>query len=100
MAYYFIAQIFINDENEYQKYLSETDQIFKKYNGEYLVVDDQPEILEGEWNYTRSVVIKFDNRVDFQKWYFSDEYQNILKYRLNAAKSDSILAKGLKIDEK
>ena len=71
MSYYFIAQIKIKDHKVYQKYLDKAEEVFKKFNGKYLVVDDQPDILEGDWNYTRTVVIKFNNRKDFDAWYNS-----------------------------
>ncbi len=95
MSYYFIAQIKINDENEYQKYIDKSGDIFRKYNGEYLSVDNEPFILEGKWNYTRTVLIKFKSKTDFEDWYNSDEYQEILKHRLNAANCDTLLIKGL-----
>lgn len=99
MSYYFIANIKIVDELEYQKYIDGASEIFKKYNGEYLSVDDSPIILEGNWNYTRKVLIKFNSKDDFSKWYYSDEYQNILKHRLRAAECDTILIKGLDSDK-
>jgi uncharacterized protein (DUF1330 family) len=95
MSYYFIAQIKINDETEYQKYIDAADEVFKKYNGEYLSVDDGPKILEGDWNYSRTVLIRFETKDDFNDWYNSTDYQNILSHRLNAAECDTILIKGL-----
>ncbi|MFC2112931.1 DUF1330 domain-containing protein [Bacteroidota bacterium] len=92
--YYFIAQIRINDQAEYQKYIDGVDDVFSRYNGKYLAVDDDPKVLEGNWNYTRSVLIGFETREDFEDWYNSDEYQEILKHRLSAAKCDSILVNG------
>ncbi|MFZ1290122.1 MAG: DUF1330 domain-containing protein [Melioribacteraceae bacterium] len=94
MSYYFIANIKINDENEYQKYLDDVDIVFKKFNGKYLAVDESPNILEGSWHYTKSVLIQFETKKDFDDWYYSEEYQKILKFRLNAADCDSILIKG------
>ena len=94
MNYYFIANIFIHDELEYQKYLDEAGRIFEKFRGKYLAVDNNPEILEGEWNYTRTVLIRFETKADFEAWYRSAEYQRILKYRLNAAHCNSILIGG------
>lgn len=95
MKYYFIAQIKINDQKKYEKYLKQADEIFNKFNGQYLAVDDSPSILEGNWNYTRSVLIRFSTENDFKKWYYSDDYQEILKHRLDAASCDSILVKGV-----
>lgn len=95
MIYYFIAQIKINDEIEYQKYIDKAGSIFKKYNGEYLSIDNDPLILEGKWDYTRTVLIKFDSKNDFEDWYNSDEYKEILAHRLKAADCHTILAKAL-----
>lgn len=95
MSYYFIAQIKINDDIEYQKYIDKAGEIFKRYKGEYLAVDNDPIVLEGDWNYTRTVMIRFKSKTDFYDWYYSADYQKILKYRLNAADCDTILVKGL-----
>jgi uncharacterized protein (DUF1330 family) len=94
MSYYFIANIKIKDEEEYRKYIDHADDVFRKYKGEYLSVDNNPLILEGKWNYTRTVLIKFDSLDDFNEWYNSSDYKNILKYRLEAADCDTILIKG------
>ena len=40
MKYYFVANIKIDDPEEYQKYLNEVDHVFSKYNGKYLALDD------------------------------------------------------------
>lgn len=94
MNYYFVANISINDDQEYQKYLDRAGEIFARYNGRYLAVDNEPELLEGDWNYQRAVLICFDSREDFKAWYDSEKYQDILKYRLKAADCDTILVKG------
>ena len=94
MSYYFLAHIRIHDEGEYQKYLDRADEVFARYKGTYVVVDSDPEILEGEWSYDRAVVIQFESREDFMEWYNSEDYQEILKFRLKAADCDTILVKG------
>lgn len=94
MSYYFLANIKINDFKEYQKYLNDIDEIFLKYSGTYLAVDDNPLILEGKWEYTRAVIIEFKTKSDFNDWYNSEEYQKILNHRLQATESDTILIKG------
>ena len=95
MSYYFIAQIRIKDEIEYQKYIDKAGDIFKKYNGTYLSVDNEPVILEGKWDYTRTVLIEFNSKIDFENWYNSKEYKEILDFRLKAADCDTLLVKGL-----
>jgi uncharacterized protein (DUF1330 family) len=92
--YYFVANIKIDDREEYQKYVERVDEVFAKYNGKYLAFDDNPKILEGNWGYSISVIIGFKCEADFNDWYYSKDYQEILKFRLNAAKCDTILIKG------
>lgn len=94
MSYFFIAQIDIHDDVEYQKYIDQVDEVFVKFNGKYLVVDNDPIILEGKWNYARFVMIEFATKQDFSDWYYSTEYQNILKHRLKGARCDTVLVRG------
>jgi uncharacterized protein (DUF1330 family) len=95
MAYYFSAQIKIMNQSEYDRYLENFDEIFSRHKGSFLAIDESPTVLEGEWNYTKSVLIRFNTREDFEAWYFSKDYQEILKYRLNAAISDSVRLEGI-----
>ena len=94
MSFYFVANINIEDQLEYEKYVNEVDKVFSKFDGKYLVVDDKPKILEGNWDYSRVVIIEFETETDFNNWYNSKEYQEILKYRITASTSDGILIKG------
>jgi uncharacterized protein (DUF1330 family) len=52
--------------------------VFNKYNGKYLSVYNNPKILEGEWNYTRTILIEFKNAGDFNNWYNSTDCDTIL----------------------
>jgi uncharacterized protein (DUF1330 family) len=97
MAYYFLAQIKVNDPDTYQKYINGAGEVFSRYNGQYLAVDEKPQILEGSWNYTKSVIIRFPSEEDFKMWYTSSEYQELLRFRLSAAQCDTILVKGLDV---
>ena len=91
MSCYFIAQLQIHDEDEYKKYLNGFDIVFEKYDGEVIAVEESPLILEGDWDYSRLVIIRFSNEDEAGRWYHSPEYQSILKYRLNASKGTVLL---------
>ena len=95
MKHYFVAQIKIHDPDEYEKYLENFDEIFSRFNGEYLAIDESPVILEGNWDYTKSVLVRFNSKKEFEDWYYSFDYQKILKHRLNASKCDTILLSGV-----
>lgn len=96
MKHYFVANIKVHDQKEYEKYLDKVDEIFSKYKGKYLAVDESPLRLEGKWDYSKSVIIEFRSKKDFEDWYFSEDYQKILRHRLNASSCDTILIEGLK----
>jgi len=95
MSCYFVAQIQINDNDEYQKYLKTVNEVFTKFNGKYLAVDGNPTVLEGDWQYGRIIIIEFPSEEELLRWYKSPEYQEILQHRLKAAKSDTLLVKGI-----
>ena len=94
MTAYFVAQIRIDDPAEYQGYLDACDEVFARFNGEYLAVDAAPTVLEGAWPYTRSVLIRFPSEADLLAWYKSPEYQAIVVHRLGGARCDSIIVHG------
>ena len=95
MSYYFIANIKIKDPEEYQVNIQNAGEVFRKYNGKYLAIDNDPLVLEGSWEYSRHVIIEFNSKEDFKAWYYSNEYQKIRKFRLNAAACDTVLVEGL-----
>jgi len=94
MSVYFMANIQISNDQGYQLYLDRSDEIFARYKGTYLAVDSKPKVLEGGWAYSRAVLISFARQEDFDAWYRSEEYQEILKYRLFASECDTILIHG------
>ena len=94
MSVYFMVKIRIHDSKEYQLYLDRAGDIFSNYKGTYLAVDSAPEVLEGDCEHGRAVLIHFENREDFDAWYGSDEYQEILQFRLSAAECNAILIQG------
>ena len=94
MNVYFIANIRMKDAEAYHPYLKDVDEILAKYSGEYLALEDNPRVLEGDWPYTRLALVRFPDEESLNRWYFSDEYQAILRYRLDNAECDTIIVQG------
>ena len=94
MNAYIIGTINIKDPAEYKLYIDGFYEIFSKYEGEMLVVEEEPEVLEGKWPFTRTVVIRFKDEAEAKRWYESDEYQKHAQHRFKAATSNVILAEG------
>lgn len=94
MSTYFIAQIRIHDREKYKQYEDGFDAIFAQHQGEVVVVDDSPTILEGMWPYTRTVVIRFRNNEEARRWYDSAEYQELMQHRHLASEANIVLVQG------
>ncbi|UCG61655.1 MAG: DUF1330 domain-containing protein [Candidatus Zixiibacteriota bacterium] len=96
MACYFLAEIDVHDAEEYQSYLDGYDTVFDKFKGEVIAVDEDPVLLEGEWPYTRTVLIKFPDEAEARRWYDSPQYRQLVKHRHRASNANVILIKGRK----
>ncbi|MFQ5668033.1 MAG: DUF1330 domain-containing protein [Candidatus Binatia bacterium] len=95
MPVYIIAQIDIHDREEYGKYQEGFLAIFARYKGELLVVSEEPVVVEGEWPFTRTVLIRFPSAEEARRWYGSPEYQALAQHRFRAAKANAVLVEGL-----
>lgn len=91
---YFIAQINIHDSKKYDRYLAGYDEVFARYRGEVLAVDDDVTLLEGEWPFGRTVVIRFPNDEELLRWYRSAEYRDLAQHRREASQANIVMAKG------
>ena len=58
MSVYLIAQLNIHDRATYDKYVSGFMEIFDKYGGRVLAVDEAAKVLEGHWDYARTVLLE------------------------------------------
>lgn len=95
MSKYMIAQINIQDREEYAKYEAGFGETFARFKGKMLAVDEAPELLEGEWSYTRTVLIEFPSHEDAMAWYKSDAYQKIASHRYAASNANLIIMSGM-----
>lgn len=91
---YAVANIEIHDRDEYRKYEAGFSAIFEKYGGTIVAGSEEPEVLEGEWPYTRFVLLSFPSRQALETWYRSEEYQGIVPHRWAASDADIILVDG------
>ena len=95
MAAYLVGQIRIHDREAYGRYEAGFFEIFSKYEGEFLAVHEGPVVLEGEWPYTRTVIIRFPSVEKLRLWYDSPEYQALAEHRRIASTGNVILLEGL-----
>jgi uncharacterized protein (DUF1330 family) len=60
-----------------------------------LVVDENVEVLEGEWPGNRTIVLEFESVDKAREWYDSDGYQAARPLRQAAAHCNAVMVSGL-----
>ena len=95
MSVYIIARFKIHDRSEYDSYSAGFAEVFQQFDGKMLSIDEDPMVLAGEWEYTRSVIIEFPSKESALAWMTSDAYQAIAKHRDAGSTANSILVKSL-----
>ena len=94
MAAYLILDIHVTDPDGYQPYRERASGIIESYGGRYLVRGGAHELVEGEWDADRIVVVEFPSVEQAHTAYNSPEYQEILPIRLGASEGKAILVEG------
>lgn len=96
MSAYMIAQIEISDIEEYQLYLAGFMPIFQRHGGELLVTTKSETIVvEGEWAYPRTVIMKFPSVEKAQEWLHDPDFIKLAEHRHRSAKTNLVLVEGM-----
>ncbi len=83
------------DEKAMGEYVQEFEAMFGKYDGKVIAIAPDFDVLEGDWNAQRVVIIEFTDMQALRRWYDADEYQPLIKLRQSAARGDMIALNGL-----
>ena len=86
MPAYTILDVEWHDEAKAAEYRRLFGPALEKYGGRTLVAS-QPQVLEGDWNPRRVVILEFPDMATLQRWYRSEEHAPILRLRTEGAKS-------------
>ena len=98
MSVYILSRLTIHDRAEYEKYENLFEGVFSRFDGKLLSVDEDPMVIAGEWEATRSVVIEFPSKESAFACMQSDAYAAIAKHRNAGSTLSSILVKSLETD--
>lgn len=94
MSVYVIAQVHVTDPEQYGKYLAKAGASVGKYNAELIAADGNTQRIEGDLDFERTVIMRFDSEEQFRDWYESPEYQAAKKERENAVVGRITLVRG------
>lgn len=95
MTVYAIAQLRFTDRAAYGRYQAGFLDVFRRHPGTLLAADESPEVVEGDWDREKLVLMSFPDEAAFRDWAQSPEYQEISKDRRAGADTVVLLVKGL-----
>lgn len=95
MTVYAIAELRFTDRAAYDRYQARFLDVFVRHTGTLLAADESPQILEGESDREKVVLMSFPDEASFHAWAESPEYQEISRDRHAGADTVVMLIKGL-----
>jgi uncharacterized protein (DUF1330 family) len=84
----------VNDPTGYAEYQQRVPDVLKKFGGKFLVRGGKHEILEGQPDIVRSVLLEFPSVPEAKRFWDSPEYGALKKLRAGKAKLDVYLVEG------
>ena len=91
MAAYIIVDIEVTDPKNYETVKKLTPPIVAKYGGKYLSRAAITEIIEGDWQPKRLVILEFEDSAKAKAWLDSPEFAPIRELRAKTAITRMVL---------
>ena len=95
MSAYVIVDIDIHDAAAYDEYRKVVGSTLARYGGRFVVRGGKIDVLEGDWNPKRIVVLEFESAARAREWYDSEEYRVPKQIRMRASKGNIIAVEGV-----
>jgi uncharacterized protein (DUF1330 family) len=95
MSAYVIVQIEIVDASLYERYKGLAPASIAVYGGRYIARGGRSEVLEGEWEPRRVVILEFESVERARQWLESPEYREARALRHRSARTQMIIVEGL-----
>ena len=95
MSAYVIVEIDILDPAGYEEYKKLAGATVEKYGGKYIVRGGATEVLEGDWEPKRIVVLEFESMQRAKEWLNCEEHRELRKMRHRTAKTNMIVVEGV-----
>src|SRR5215208_2113052 len=92
---YLFAELDVVDAAHfYDEYMPRVRPVLKAYGAIFLAGSDAPVVKEGGRDVKRVVLLEFDSLQRAEEFYHSEDYQAIIGYRLNSARSHLYIFEG------
>ena len=94
MAGYVVVELETSDHECMARYRELSGPSVERHGGRFLVRGGRFELLEGDWNPERLVVIEFPSVEQAREWYESEDYREARAVRAGAARLQMLLVEG------
>ena len=95
MPAYVVANVRVQDPGAYERYKQMVPATVARFGGRYLARGGRAQVLEGDLESGRVIVLEFPSYEDAQRWYCSPEYAAAKQLRHGCALSDMVIVEGL-----
>jgi uncharacterized protein (DUF1330 family) len=95
MSTYVIVEIDVTDPVGFEEYKKQAAATVHQHGGKYIVRGGKAEVLEGDWNPKRIVILEFPTMERAKEWLNCAEYREPRKLRQATAKTNMILVEGV-----
>lgn len=95
MTVYVVAQLSFTDEARYRRYQARFPEAFAGHAGRVLAADEAPQVLEGDWQGSKVVMLAFDDEPAARAFLDSPLYKEISEDRIAGARTTALLVKGV-----
>ena len=95
MPAYVVVDINITDPVAYEEYKKATPITLAAHGGKFIARGGEVEILEGDWQPGRVVIVEFESVEAAKKWWASPEYEAPKALRQRASKASLIVVDGV-----
>ena len=80
MNAYLVLDLAVHDFEKFQDYINKIPAVIEKHAGRYIVQGEEPEVIEGDWNPERIVIIEFPSRAKAKKFYRIRKHKHFFNY--------------------
>lgn len=95
MSAYLLADIDVHDLAEYEEYRQRVPALIEAHGGRYLVRGGEAEVLEGDWQPRRAIVLEFPSMAHLRAFYDSPEYAPLRALRERVSHSRVVAVEGV-----
>jgi uncharacterized protein (DUF1330 family) len=95
MVAYVFANIRVNDPVTYEHYKQMVPETIESFGGRYLARGGRVEVLEGDIEPGRTIILEFPTFEDAQRWYSSPQYCAAKDVRHGCAQGELVIVDGV-----